>query len=105
MSYQEKEVGNHIYYVFGFALLLVYFVLAGQYEGWILPLAVVLGVPLALLGTVAALNYLGATHVAARRPGAAATNLYTQIALILLISLRPTTAIPTFEAPPQGRGR
>ena len=32
MSYQEKQLGNQTYYVFGFALLLVYFVLAGQYE-------------------------------------------------------------------------
>ena len=32
MSFQEKQVGNQIYYVFGFALLLVYLVLAGQYE-------------------------------------------------------------------------
>ena len=56
MSYQEKAVGSQIYYVFGLALLLVYFVLAGQYESWILPLAVLLAVPLALLGTVGALT-------------------------------------------------
>ena len=53
MSYQEKTVGNPTYYVFGFAILLVYLVLAGQYESWILPFAVILAVPLALLGTVA----------------------------------------------------
>ena len=53
-----------MYYVFGLALLLVYFVLAGQYESWILPLAVILGVPLALLGTVGALTRRH--HVAAR---------------------------------------
>ena len=38
MSYQEKAVGSQIYFVFGLAVLLVYFVLAGQYESWILPL-------------------------------------------------------------------
>ena len=70
MSYQEKAVGSQIYFVFGLALLLVYFVLAGQYESWILPLSVILGVPLALLGTVSALTALGA-----------ASNLYTQIGL------------------------
>jgi len=58
MSYQEKAVGSQIYFVFGLALLLVYFVLAGQYESWILPLSVILGVPLALLGTVSALTIL-----------------------------------------------
>ena len=53
LSYQEKAVGGQIYFVFALALLLVYFVLAGQYESWLLPLAVLLAVPLALLGTVA----------------------------------------------------
>src|SRR6202008_4008310 len=81
MSYQEKAVGSQIYFVFGLAVLLVYFVLAGQYESWILPLSVILGVPLALLGTVSALTALGA-----------ASNLYTQIGLILLIARRNKNA-------------
>ena len=59
MSFQEKEVGNQIYYIFGFAILMVYLVLAGQYESWILPFAVILAVPLALLGTVAASTLAG----------------------------------------------
>ena len=91
MSFQEKQLGNQTYYVFGFALLLVYFVLAGQYESWILPLAVILCVPMALLGTVAALTTLGAISVAASQSGVAANNLYTQIGLILLIALAPRT--------------
>jgi HAE1 family hydrophobic/amphiphilic exporter-1 len=92
MSYQEKAVGSQIYFVFGLALLLVYFVLAGQYESWILPLSVILGVPLALLGTVSALSTLGA-----------ASNLYTQIGLILLIALGSKNAILIVEYARQRR--
>jgi HAE1 family hydrophobic/amphiphilic exporter-1 len=92
MSYQEKAVGSQIYFVFGLALLLVYFVLAGQYESWILPLSVILGVPLALLGTVGALTALGA-----------ANNLYTQIGLILLIALGSKNAILIVEYAQQKR--
>ena len=51
MSYQEKEVGNQIYIIYGLSLLLVYLVLAGQYESWIAPATVIVSVPLALLGT------------------------------------------------------
>ena len=92
MSYQEKAVGSQMYFVFGLALLLVYFVLAGQYESWILPLAVILGVPLALLGTVGAMMAVGA-----------ANDLYTQIGLILLIALGSKNAILVVEYARQRR--
>src|SRR5712692_9231012 len=44
MSYQEQLVGSQIYYIFALAMLLVYLVLAGQYESWFMPVAVLLAV-------------------------------------------------------------
>jgi len=52
MSYQEKLVGNQMYIVFALALLLVYLVLAGQYESWYAPISVILAVPLSFIGPV-----------------------------------------------------
>src|SRR5260370_20954529 len=49
MSYQEKIVGNQMYFVFAMALLLVYLVLARQYESWYSPRSVILSLPLALV--------------------------------------------------------
>ncbi len=92
MSYQEKAVGSQIYFVFGLAILLVYFVLAGQYESWVQPLSVILCVPLALIGTVGALTALGV-----------ANNIYTQIGLILLIALGSKNAILIVEYARQKR--
>ena len=92
LSYQEKLTGASTVLVFALAMVLVYFVLAGQYESWILPLAVIFAIPLALLGTVAALRLTGLPN-----------NLYVQIGLVLLIALSAKNAILIVEMARQRR--
>jgi HAE1 family hydrophobic/amphiphilic exporter-1 len=86
IAFQEKKVGDEAIYVFVVAVLLVYLVLAAQYESWILPLAVIFVVPLGLLGAVAAVTVRGYDN-----------NIYTQIGIVLIIALASKNAILIVE--------
>lgn len=86
IAFQEKRVSGEALVVFGLAVLLVYLVLAAQYESWLLPLAVILVVPLGLLGVVGAVNLRGMDN-----------NIYTQIGVVLIIALASKNAILIVE--------
>jgi len=86
MSYQERKVGSEALLVFALAITLVFLVLAAQYESWTSPAAVILVVPLAVLGVVIALLMKGADN-----------NVYTQIGIVLLIGLASKNAILIVE--------
>ncbi|MFO0918537.1 MAG: multidrug efflux RND transporter permease subunit [Planctomycetaceae bacterium] len=86
MSFQEKRVGSQAIYVFALGVLMVYLVLAAQYESWLMPAAVIMVVPLALLGTVIAVATRGMDN-----------NIYTQIGIVLIIALASKNAILIVE--------
>ena len=86
MAFQEKKVGGEAILVFAMAVLLVYLVLAAQYESWFSPAAVILVVPLGVLGAIAAVSIRGMDN-----------NVYTQIGIVLIIALASKNAILIVE--------
>src|SRR6266542_1795827 len=81
-SREYKESGNAIYFAFFIALIVVFMVLASQFESLLHPWTVLLAVPLAVTGALGTLKLAAILH----RSGAT-MNLYSQIGMILLIGL------------------
>jgi len=86
LSYQEKAAQGGTNMIYVLAIILVYLVLAAQYESWSIPVSVCLSVPTALLGAVIALTV-----------GRMSMDIYGQVGIVLLIGLCTKTAILIVE--------
>lgn len=86
LSFMEKRAGNTAMYIFALAVVLVFLVLAAQYESWALPLAVILVVPMCLLCSLIGVSIAGLDM-----------NIFTQIGFIVLIGLASKNAILIVE--------
>ena len=76
LSYDEAQRGNESIYIFLVVLIFVYFVLAAQYESFLLPFAIILSLPIGILGSFFMLKAMGL-----------ANDVYAQIGLIMLVGL------------------
>ncbi|MDR7128991.1 HAE1 family hydrophobic/amphiphilic exporter-1 [Algoriphagus sp. 4150] len=92
LSYDESNRGNEALYVFLIVLVFVYFVLAAQYESFIIPLAVVFSLPAGVFGSFLLLKLMGLDN-----------DIYAQIGLIMLVGLLGKNAVLIVEFAVQKR--
>jgi HAE1 family hydrophobic/amphiphilic exporter-1 len=93
-SLEERRSGSQAGLIFGLSLLLVYLVLAAQYESFILPLIILLGVPLAVFGALSAQLVRGFNN-----------DVFCQVGLVLLVGLAAKNSILIVEFAEQLRER
>jgi HAE1 family hydrophobic/amphiphilic exporter-1 len=92
LAYDESRKGNEAVYVFLIVVAFVYLVLVGQYESFILPLAVILSLPVGIFGSFLFLQQLGL-----------ANDVFAQIGLVMLVGLLGKNAILIVEFAVQRR--
>jgi HAE1 family hydrophobic/amphiphilic exporter-1/multidrug efflux pump len=86
ISYQEHQAGGQSMLAFGFGLLMVFLVLAAQYESWGVPFAIILAVPFGVFGALLAVWVSGQTN-----------DIFFQIGMVTLIGLSAKNAILIVE--------
>jgi len=86
MTREEQKSGNQAILVFALSLIFVYFLLAAQYESYILPLSIILSLPIGIFGAIFFVKIIGLEN-----------NIYFQVALIMLIGLLAKNAILIVE--------
>lgn len=92
LSYDESRKGSEAVFIFLIVVAFVYLVLVGQYESFLLPLAVILSLPIGVFGTFVSLKYMGL-----------ANDVYAQLGLIMLVGLLGKNAILIVEFAVQKR--
>src|SRR6185312_13228779 len=92
LSYDEANKGNLAVYIFLIVVVFVYLVLVGQYESFILPLAVILSLPVGIFGSFLLLRLMGLSN-----------DVYAQIGLVMLVGLLGKNAILIVEFAVQRR--
>ena len=86
LSFDEANRGNEALYIFVVVLIFVYLILAGQYESFIIPLAVILSLPVGVFGSFLLLKLMGL-----------ANDIYAQIGVIMLLGLLGKNAVLIVE--------